>query len=335
MLQFKHNRELSQDVRRLDTQHSERFKAKMLRLPSVACPEQNSGSVPGPKMTLEKKFIQTFPIFAWMVLELHFDQIMSCRDIQVSSSVQNRAILQMRVSGVHDLCKQWEKSLLFMDLNYSGYLLVPEVSSMLVDNIKYVHIGWIPGHNDPLVTDGDWGKAQAARKGNCSHRFQFCVPSTFRLCGKNVNTWVIFWSWSCNPEETCCAKCLQGEAPCDSAVMAAGLKYPLPPSPLPLPPPEVGPPPSPVDSMTGGRQGGQGRIDEQERIDDITDAARDFALQLPWALLLVCSLCMRLGLATRRLFISSCGFVAVPRVMSGHCEFQTEAARRSCLRVLW
>ncbi len=29
--------------------------------------------------------------------------------------------------------------------------------------------------------------------------------------------------------------------------------------------------------MTGGRQGGQGRIDEQGRIDDITDAARDIS----------------------------------------------------------
>ncbi len=61
--------------------------------------------------------------------------------------------------------------------------------------------------------------------------------------------------------------------------MAAGLKCPLSPSPLP--------PPPPVDSMSGRRQGGQGRIDEQGRIDDITNAARDFALQLPWALLLV------------------------------------------------
>ncbi len=33
--------------------------------------------------------------------------------------------------------------------------------------------------------------------------------------------------------------------------------------------------------MTGGGQGGPGRIGEQGRIDDITDAARDFALQLP------------------------------------------------------
>ncbi len=52
--------------------------------------------------------------------------------------------------------------------------------------------------------------------------------------------------------------------------MAAGLKCPLP-LPLPLPDP-------PPDSMTGGRQG---RIDEQGRIHDITNAARDFALQLP------------------------------------------------------
>ncbi len=35
------------------------------------------------------------------------------------------------------------------------------------------------------------------------------------------------------------------------------------------------------DSMTGGGQGGPGRIDEQGRIDNITNAARDFALQLP------------------------------------------------------
>ncbi len=54
----------------------------------------------------------------------------------------------------------------------------------------------------------------------------------------------------------------------------------------PTPPPLQTPPdplqtPPPVDSMTGGGQGGQGRIDEQGRIDDITDAARDFALQLP------------------------------------------------------
>ncbi len=39
--------------------------------------------------------------------------------------------------------------------------------------------------------------------------------------------------------------------------------------------------------MIGGRQGGQGRIHEQGRNNGITDTARDFALQLPWALLLV------------------------------------------------
>ncbi len=46
------------------------------------------------------------------------------------------------------------------------------------------------------------------------------------------------------------------------------------------PPPQPEPPPL-VDSMAGGRQGGQGRFDEQGTIHDITDAARDFALQLP------------------------------------------------------
>ena len=67
--------------------------------------------------------------------------------------------------------------------------------------------------------------------------------------------------------------------------MAAGPKCPLPPSPCgtPLPPW----PDPPKDSMTGRGQGEPGRIDEQGRIDDITDATRDFALQLPWALLLV------------------------------------------------
>ena len=64
---------------------------------------------------------------------------------------------------------------------------------------------------------------------------------------------------------------------------------PNPPSPAqaslwPDPPSVAGPP---VDSMAGGRQRGQGRIDEQGRIDDITDATRDFALQLPCTLLLV------------------------------------------------
>ena len=61
----------------------------------------------------------------------------------------------------------------------------------------------------------------------------------------------------------CCAKSLLGEAPCGSAVYGSWTKM------SPAPPP---------DSMTGG---GQGRIDEQGRIDNITDAARDFALQLP------------------------------------------------------
>ncbi len=63
--------------------------------------------------------------------------------------------------------------------------------------------------------------------------------------------------------------------------MAAGPKCPLPPPPCGAPPPWPDPPtdpPTPMDSMTGG---GQGRIDEQGRIDNITDAARDFALQLP------------------------------------------------------
>ncbi len=81
--------------------------------------------------------------------------------------------------------------------------------------------------------------------------------------------------------------------------MAAGPKCPLPPppwDPLPLwdPPLQLDPPwldhpvakpplwpVPPKDSMTGGGQGGPGRIDEQGRIDNITDAAKDFALQLP------------------------------------------------------
>ncbi len=60
---------------------------------------------------------------------------------------------------------------------------------------------------------------------------------------------------------------------------------PPPPYGTPLPLPEAEPPTGgrtpPTDSMTGGRQGGQGRIDEQGRIDNITDAVRDFAGQLP------------------------------------------------------
>ncbi len=83
-----------------------------------------------------------------------------------------------------------------------------------------------------------------------------------------------------------------GQAPCVSAVYGKVDEMssaPSPQTPLPLPPPPPKPPylnpplwlnppcrqTPPVDSMTGGRQGGQGRI------DDITDAARDFALQLP------------------------------------------------------
>ncbi len=100
--------------------------------------------------------------------------------------------------------------------------------------------------------------------------------------------------------------------------MAAGLKCPLPPPsttlplPLPLPDPPLPcgtPSPSwtlPMDSITGGRQGGQGRLDEQGRIHDITDAARDFALQLPWALLLVFSFKMQLSFRHTRLLRFSC-----------------------------
>ena len=83
--------------------------------------------------------------------------------------------------------------------------------------------------------------------------------------------------------------------------MAAGPKCPPTPSPCGPPPLWPDPPcsqtpphgqtphgqtphgqtPPPKDSMTGGGQGGPGRIDEQGIIDDITDAARDFTLQLP------------------------------------------------------
>ncbi len=70
------------------------------------------------------------------------------------------------------------------------------------------------------------------------------------------------------------------------SIWQGGWNIPCPlPSPNPLPcltPPQLTPP-----CMIGRRQGGPGRIDKQGRIDDITDAKRDFALQLPWALLLV------------------------------------------------
>ena len=82
----------------------------------------------------------------------------------------------------------------------------------------------------------------------------------------------------------CCKKSLKGEAPCGSAIQGKVNKMSPAPSPLtPSPSPSPNPlPPAqiplwlvpPMDSMTGGRQGGQ------ERIDDIT-GARDFALQLP------------------------------------------------------
>ncbi len=80
------------------------------------------------------------------------------------------------------------------------------------------------------------------------------------------------------------------------------------------------PPPWTECSMTGGRQGGQRRIDEQGRIDDITDAARDFALQLPWALLLVVR-----ATALRGVFSAVCSRVCVLTVfmylsLTGHQE---------------
>ncbi len=79
---------------------------------------------------------------------------------------------------------------------------------------------------------------------------------------------------------SCCTKSLQGEAPCGSAVYGKVDEMSPAPSPSPNPlhlpnPPALTPLQldPPMNSMTGGRQGGQGRI------DDIT-GARDFALQL-------------------------------------------------------
>ncbi len=60
-----------------------------------------------------------------------------------------------------------------------------------------------------------------------------------------------------------------GQAPCGSVVYGK-VDEMSPAAPGLDPPPGTPPPP-----MTCGRQGGQGRI------DDITDAARDFALLLP------------------------------------------------------
>ncbi len=57
--------------------------------------------------------------------------------------------------------------------------------------------------------------------------------------------------------------------------MAAGPKCPPP---TPMARPSYG---RQHDWWSGRGQGGPGRIDEQGTIHDITDAARDFALQLP------------------------------------------------------
>ena len=61
--------------------------------------------------------------------------------------------------------------------------------------------------------------------------------------------------------KSCCAKSLQGEAPCGSAVHGRVDEMSPAPSPhqTPLPQTPLDPPPL-ADSMTGGRQGGQGRI---------------------------------------------------------------------------
>ncbi len=89
----------------------------------------------------------------------------------------------------------------------------------------------------------------------------------------------------CLTSEHDCANSLWGETLCGNAVH--GRLDEMSPAPLARPPPHSQTPrsqnsPPPMDtSMTGGRQGGQGRIDEQGRIDDITNTARDFALQLP------------------------------------------------------
>ncbi len=81
-----------------------------------------------------------------------------------------------------------------------------------------------------------------------------------------------FWNLMYSLVYSFCAKSLQGEAPCASAVYGkvdeiSSTPPPSTPSPTPLPCPN--PPPQdplplepPVDSMTCGRQGGQGRIDD-------------------------------------------------------------------------
>ncbi len=62
------------------------------------------------------------------------------------------------------------------------------------------------------------------------------------------------------------------------------------PNPMPLPLPYPSPSPHQTPPQTAWLvedKEDKEEFDEQGRIDDITDAARDFTLQLPWALLLV------------------------------------------------
>ncbi len=86
------------------------------------------------------------------------------------------------------------------------------------------------------------------------------------LAGRRLHTRTcVTLCWSV---DTCCAKSLQGEAPCGSAVhgkvdeMSAALLPPPPTPPLPPSPPPCLDPRWICVCMTCGRQGGQGRIND-------------------------------------------------------------------------
>ena len=148
------------------------------------------------------------------------------------------------------------------------------LSTLLAHRLNHLFSSWKHATGIWVCTILSGGSSAVPAGRVCCYRAVITVGGWGCSAVLHMARWsCLICPWSCTVFH--CAKSLQGEAPCGSAVHGEVDEMSPGPFPLPLPlPPRLDPPPGPP-------------LDKEDKEESTILPARDFPLQLPWALLLV------------------------------------------------